>query len=48
MVMPDPLDLHGLKRVFARSHWPRLIRQGREAGTRALDAFREREEAMAA
>ena len=50
----DPVDYRELRGVsfydlfIDRSHWPRLIRQGYEAGTRALDAFREREEAMAA
>jgi NTE family protein len=41
----DPVDYRELRGVsfydlfIDRSHWPRLIRQGYEAGTRALDPF---------
>jgi NTE family protein len=44
----DPVDDRELRGVsfydlfIDRSHWPRLIRQGYEAATRALDGFRER------
>lgn len=44
----DPVDYRELRGVtfydlfIDRSHWPRLIRQGYEAGTRALDRFRVR------
>lgn len=31
---PEPVD------VLDRGHWPRLIRQGHEAATAALDRFR--------
>jgi NTE family protein len=43
----DPVDYGELRGVsfydlfIDRSHWPRLIRQGYEAGTRALDRFRD-------
>jgi predicted acylesterase/phospholipase RssA len=43
----DPVDYRELRGVsfydlfIDRSHWPRLIRQGYEAATRALDGFRE-------
>jgi NTE family protein len=43
----DPVDYRELRGVsfynlfIDRSHWPRLICQGYEAGTRALDRFRE-------
>jgi NTE family protein len=42
----DPVDYHELRGVsfydlfIDRSQWPRLIRQGYEAGSRALDPFR--------
>jgi len=44
----DPVDYRELRGVsfydlfIDRSHWPRLIRQGYEAATRALDPFRAR------
>ena len=50
----DPVDERELRGVrfydlfIDRSHWPRLIRQGYEAATRALDGFRAREEVRAA
>jgi predicted acylesterase/phospholipase RssA len=45
----DPVDYPELRGVsfydlfIDRSHWPRLIRQSYEAGTRALDRFRDPE-----
>jgi NTE family protein len=50
----DPVDYRELRGVsfydlfIDRAHWPRLIRQGYEAATEALEGFRDRGEARAA
>jgi predicted acylesterase/phospholipase RssA len=48
LTIVDPVDYRDLRGVsfydlfIDRSHWPRLIRQGYEAATHALDPFRAR------